>query len=353
MPHAPRPVPNRQGFTLIELLVVISIIGVLIALLLPAVQSAREAARRAQCVNNLKQIGLAAHNYHDINNALPMGTPFYYFPEERGYDDGHSIFVAMLGQYEQQGLYNAVNFSVNIYRFQNQTVQASQVNTLLCPSDPAVNQRLVYPSAYGNIPQGRFVIIYNSYAGNVGTWYHHPATYDAAGYGRVAALTGQDNGLFFCDSAVSFSGVTDGLSNTLLFGERYHGALAPDTARDWHWWFDGYYGDTLFWTAFPINPQKKLNTNAASESLANAYVEAASSAHPGGANFCMADGSVRFLKETIDCWPVDQSTGIPIGIKGDWNYYTTPFTVAPTVQWRVYQQLSTRSGGEVVSAGSF
>jgi prepilin-type N-terminal cleavage/methylation domain-containing protein/prepilin-type processing-associated H-X9-DG protein len=353
MSHVSRPVPTRPGFTLIELLVVISIIAVLIALLLPAVQAAREAARRAQCVNNLKQLGVAAHNYHDVNNALPMGTPFYFFPGQGFYDDSQSIFVTLLGQYEQQSLFNAINFSFSVYQFQNQTLQASQVNTLLCPSDPLMSQRLVYPTGLGSIPQGKFVVAFCSYAGNSGTWYHHAATYNLAGYNQTAALTGQDNGLFYCNSAVGFAAVSDGLSNTLLFGERNQGMLTGSTAQDWHWWFDGYYGDTLFWTAFPINPQRKLNTNKTTESLANAYVEAASSAHPGGANFCMADGSVRFLKDTINCWPVNQATGIPLGITGDWNYYTTPFTVAPTVRRGVYQALSTRAGGEVVSADSY
>jgi prepilin-type N-terminal cleavage/methylation domain-containing protein/prepilin-type processing-associated H-X9-DG protein len=354
-----RPVRNSQGFTLIELLVVILIIGVLIALLLPAVQTAREAARRAQCINNLKQLGLAAHNYHGVYNALPMGTPFYCFPDLVNlfpgwscYNDGHSILVAMLGQYEQQSLFNAVNFNINIYCFANQTVQATQLNTLLCPSDAVVSQRVAYPSGLYNIPQGSVVIVYTSYAGNAGTWYHHSATYDLAGYNQTPTLTSQDYGLFFCDSHVNFP-VKDGLSNTLLFGERYQGALLGSTAQDWHWWFDGYYGDTLFWTAFPINPQKRLKASGTTAQLANAYVEGASSAHPDGANFCMADGSAKFIKETIDCWPVDPATGIPIGITGDWDFYSTPFTLAPTVRFGVYQALSTRANDEVISADAY
>src|SRR3954469_20008362 len=104
----------RSAFTLIELLVVIAIIAVLIGLLLPAVQSAREAAQRAQCVNNLKQLALAAHNYESTYGAFSMGTPFYKFGDI-GVNDGHSLFVALLGQLEQQSLFNAVNFSRNIY----------------------------------------------------------------------------------------------------------------------------------------------------------------------------------------------------------------------------------------------
>jgi prepilin-type N-terminal cleavage/methylation domain-containing protein/prepilin-type processing-associated H-X9-DG protein len=344
---------ERLGFSLIELLVVISIISVLIALLLPAVQAAREAARRASCVNNLKQLGLAAHNYHDVYNSLPMGTPFYYQPEEGFYDDSHSLLVAMLAQYEQQSLFNAVNFSISIYRFANQTIQATQTNMLLCPSDAVVQQRVAYPFGLYNIPQGSVVIAYSSYAGNAGTWYHHAATYDLAGYNQTPALTNQDNGLFFCNSHVSFSSISDGLTYTLLFAERNQSALTADTARDWHWWFDGYYGDTLFWTAFPINPQKQLKTNSTTEQLANAYVEAASSAHYGGANFCMADGSVRFIKETIDCWQIDPTTGTPAGISGDWQFYTTPFAEVAPVRRGVYQKLSTRANGEVVSADAY
>jgi prepilin-type N-terminal cleavage/methylation domain-containing protein/prepilin-type processing-associated H-X9-DG protein len=345
-------VAGHRGFTLIEVLVVITIIGVLIALLLPAVQSAREAARRSQCVNNLKQLGLAAHHYHEINNCLPMGSPFYLFPGDGNYEDGHSIFVAMLGQYEQQSLYNAVNFTINIYYFANQTIQATALNTLMCPSDAIGYQKKTYPDGILDIPQGRFVVAYSNYAGNAGTWFHH-GSWDQAGFNQTAALTKDDNGLFFVNSAIRFDQVKDGLGTTLLFGERNRGALDASTAQDWHWWFDGDFGDTLFWTAFPINPQKTLKTNATLESLANAYVNAASSAHPGGANFCMADGSVRFLKESIPSWLQNPATGTPAGITGDWLLYSTPFTLAPSVKFGVYQALSTRNGKEVVSADAF
>src|SRR5262249_11702484 len=112
--HYRQPGTSR-GFTLIELLVVIAIIAVLIALLLPAVQTAREAARRMQCVNNLKQLALAAHNYHDSNGSFQMGTPFYRFDGWVGISDGQSVFVSMLPYVEQQPIYNAVNFPANIY----------------------------------------------------------------------------------------------------------------------------------------------------------------------------------------------------------------------------------------------
>src|SRR5262245_13111427 len=113
-----------RGFTLIELLVVIAIIGVLIGLLLPAVQQAREAARRAQCVNNLKQIALGMHNYIDAQSVLPMGMPFRrrMFIDETW--NNHSVFVALLLYLEQQPLYNAVNFDVNVACPPNRTISA-------------------------------------------------------------------------------------------------------------------------------------------------------------------------------------------------------------------------------------
>src|SRR5687767_9903103 len=140
----PRTRLSRRAFTLIELLVVIAIIAVLIALLLPAVQSAREAARRAQCSNNLKQLGLALHNYHDINNAVPpfaqVGTQQ---PGQVGpFNQDYSMTVRLLPMMEQSTLYNAINFAHPgndnadfVGTRTNTTVMATQVNTLLCPSD--------------------------------------------------------------------------------------------------------------------------------------------------------------------------------------------------------------------------
>jgi prepilin-type N-terminal cleavage/methylation domain-containing protein/prepilin-type processing-associated H-X9-DG protein len=352
------PIPPRQrpaalrGFTLIELLVVIAIIAVLIGLLLPAVQSAREAARRSQCVNNLKQLALAAHNYESTYIAFPMGTPFYRF-DDIGVNDGQSVFVSLLGQLEQVSLFNAVNFSRNIYMSPNSTVQSTGVSTLWCPSDALAWERKVPTYQYSDIPYGQNVVNYVSYAGSAGVFYVHPATYDAAGVASVPTITSQCNGIYYVNSHVRVAGITDGTSNTMMFGERGHSFLSGETAADWHWWFDGYYGDTMFSTIYPMNPFRKLKAGATSGALTNAYVFAASSLHPGGANFAFCDGSVRFLKDSINIMPFDQNTGQPVGISGDFAYYTIPFTMAPGTQFGVYQALSTRNIGEVISSDTY
>jgi prepilin-type N-terminal cleavage/methylation domain-containing protein/prepilin-type processing-associated H-X9-DG protein len=333
-----------RGFTLIELLVVIAIISVLIAPLLPAVQAAREAARRAQCVNNLKQLALAAHNYHDVTGALPMGCPLYRFPDV-DVALGHSVFVAMLPQLEQQPLYNAVNFSRNIYTYANQTVHLTKLNVLHCPSDSKVGNTVVAPYDMYDIPQGSVFLNYTSYAACTGPWIHMTSD-----LGLLPSLTAQDLGLVYVNSAVRFASITDGLSSTILLGEHAHSLLDDESVRDWNWWFDGAYGDTLFRTLYPINPQRKLTAGPITFAASYAYAEAASSLHPGGANFAFADGSVRFLKDTIDTWAFDQSTGLPIGLTGDPG---TPYQLAPGRRFGIYQALSTRAGGEVLSADSY
>ena len=142
---------KRRGFTLIELLVVIAIIAVLIALLLPAVQAAREAARRSQCVNNLKQLGLATHNYLSSNNTFPQGIQWQYDSHGTGCWTSGSCLVPLMQYAEQVPLFNATNFSCNMYNEQNLTISATGLAMLYCPSDPKVADLYTYPvGAIGN-----------------------------------------------------------------------------------------------------------------------------------------------------------------------------------------------------------
>src|SRR4051812_24556684 len=209
-------VPRRaRGFTLIELLVVIAIIAVLISLLLPAVQSAREAARRAQCVNNLKQLGLAVHNYVSVNSVFPLEsfkkteltTPCEITHEQ-------SFLVGLTPYYEQAQVYNAYNTSLHIYDFGNFTVHGIGLSTLWCPSDAKVAEAKDLSYIFGT-PPVPFVMHYNSYKGNSGTWFS-PGDADAPGDPNFSALVSQANGLIGFYSRTSIASVIDGTSNTLL-----------------------------------------------------------------------------------------------------------------------------------------
>ena len=333
---------SRRGFTLIEALVAVAIIGVLVGLILPAVQAAREASRRTQCVNNLRQLALGFHNYADLNGVYPMGTPFGYAPELATPYAGHSVFVAILPQIEQSSLYNAINFDRNIYTFSNQTAHQAGIATLWCPSDGIVGRKVVFEGAYLDIPDGKFEIAFASYAASAGTWYH--LTSDLGILKRLAA---GDNGIAFVNSAVRIADIQDGTSQTLLLGERNHQRLDQARLMRSHWWYDGYSGDTLFWTLHPINPSRVLPASAAGAVPSYALVASLGSSHPGGANVAMADGSVRFLKETVDSWPIGPD-GMPIGVTGD---QATAYVLAPGTKFGVLQSLSTRGGGEVIPAG--
>jgi prepilin-type N-terminal cleavage/methylation domain-containing protein/prepilin-type processing-associated H-X9-DG protein len=361
MTSHPRRAAVPHGFTLIELLVVISIIALLIALLLPAVQAAREAARRAQCTNNLKQLALALHNYESANGCFPMGglTTIANFSAgwiiAGDYLPGHGIFVAILPQMEQQALYNAVNFSTSIYLSSNLTIQRTQVNALLCPSDSDAWQ-IDQPDEWNtDFPLSEFRVSHGSYDGCTGTWCHEtegpPAT------PSLATLTAQDNGIFYQNSRTRIADVTDGMSNTFLLSER---VTYPKYQKDLNWWIDGELGGSLFDTLTAMNPQRLVWTVALPNPTGDPGVEdnalwnSSSSLHPGGANFAMADGSVRFLKETIQSWPVDQF-GNPTGIRDGNGTFdgTTLYTLLPGTRLGIYQALSTRSGGELVSADSY
>lgn len=332
--------PTRPGFTLIELLVVIAIIGVLIALLLPAVQAAREAARRAQCTNNMKQLALAVHNYANSNGCLPMGSTIWYMADLGRITDSHSLLVAMLPHYEQTVTYNAVNFDLNIYTYANVTVQNSGIGTLWCPSDGGISNKRLLPYSYEDVPAGVLYPGYSSYGGCAGVWYYRSLD---------ASKRSQSNGAFYVNSSTRLAEFADGTSNTFLLGERANGRLKPAEARDWHWWFDGYWGDTLFWTLYPINPYTKIGTNTANLNTPNAHIVGAGSFHPGGANLAFADGSVKFIKDSIQTLHHNPSDGIPSEIE----LVNGIYQLKPGNQFAVWQKLSTIGKGEVVSAAAY
>jgi prepilin-type N-terminal cleavage/methylation domain-containing protein/prepilin-type processing-associated H-X9-DG protein len=338
---------SRRGFTLIELLVVIAIIAVLIALLLPAVQAAREAARRAQCVNNLKQIGLAMHNYHSVVNALPWGSGPW------GWNDW-STHILLLPYMEQTNLFNAINFcngcADNAQGFNNNTTAVyRQVAGILCPSDP---DRL-------SSPQG-----HNNYMGNAGSapssFYGWNSTIGAQGqFGGVFCFVGVDCGAgpppcpgtngqsgWWCN----FRDITDGLSNTAAFSERVKGigsnnssfydvnvpsasfVNVPGVANDGKTdaqpgpfyqvcksfvlppnpgsgqldnqdssgarWDVGYAPDTRYVHVMPPNNPLQCDSDNDDAGRQSAY--GATSRHSGGVNVLMCDGSVRFVKSTIN-----------------------------------------------------
>ncbi|GAC1466009.1 MAG: hypothetical protein NVSMB9_06140 [Isosphaeraceae bacterium] len=332
----------RPGFSLIELLVVITIIGVLVALLLPAVQAAREAARGTQCRNKLKQLALACHNYHDANGTFPIGVARMYDPDPafNFLGDDRSIFVSLLGQLEQQPLYNAVNFSRFMQSSANSTIYATGLDVLWCPSDPSIQMEVEYVFFE---PPLREKIRFSSYAACNGLWapnfFGCPDPIDPR-------LNAQMNGVFILDNSVAIADIKDGTSSTILLSERAHGILTGEDLRYWHWWPDCVSMDTRFWTLFPINPIRKIPDTP--EAYSSAYKSSASSFHANGAYFAFADGSVRFLKDTIESWEPDK-TGYPKGVTEDSNCL---FHIKPGTPLGVYQKLSTRAGEEIISAGS-
>jgi prepilin-type N-terminal cleavage/methylation domain-containing protein/prepilin-type processing-associated H-X9-DG protein len=336
---------SPKGFTLIELLVVISIIAILIALLLPAVQAAREAARRMGCVNNLKQLALASQNYINTAGSLPQGTGATTYPVDGNVYVSNNLFVAILPFLEQQPLFNAFNFSLPTYVQANYTISAVGLSVLWCPSDGTVSQSQVVP----DMGDGPGTMNYTSYAGCTGTWYH-------PSFNPVRQA--QINGLFWVQSSVSLAMIRDGTSQTFIYGERAHGLLSSavpagggvSTRNDWHWWTSGAFGDVMFSTLYPLNPQSRTGDfNAGGATESSTFIQAASSMHPGGANFAMVDGSVRFVKDTIVSWPIDRTTGLPVGM----SFGGSPALYSGGPPLGPYEALSTRAGSEIISADSY
>jgi prepilin-type N-terminal cleavage/methylation domain-containing protein/prepilin-type processing-associated H-X9-DG protein len=338
----------RRGFTLIELLVVIAIIAVLIALLLPAVQSAREAARRAQCVNNLKQLGLAVHNYVSSNDVLPAFSQNLFLPTSGPWQNWPAMWTtAILPQLEQTPLYNALNYDFGMWDNHNTTVGITRLASLLCPSE---SQTITPANNYWGTC---------NYVANIGgpaclTAFNGAIVpFGSDNYGNNWAINNGNVG------PVGFQSFTDGTSNTALFSEKMI-APAPSTATispgnplakrvmfgtsvnvDWDsnnaaqaQTFvqvcknepgslkapEGYYSQFagIIWCASSARSMTNgsythFNTpNGLSCAAANSQGAApptsggwndaitATSNHSGGVNLCFTDGSVRFIKDTIN-----------------------------------------------------
>jgi len=376
------PSSPRRGFTLIELLVVIAIIAVLIGLLLPAVQAAREAARRAQCTNNMKQLALAAHNYHDSNQVFPPGAMYMYVINIPGIGPNgvagppalnrqRSYLIDLLQFVEQGAAYNAYNQDWHPYTCPNTTVVSQGVSTCWCPSDPIVAEKVdMGPPQYffGWCPGaggGTIYMRYTSYLGNAGTWFTSVAKATSAGPNPAfPGIIAQMNGVMHYDTAHSIADITDGTSNTMLLGESVYGAT--DSGGGSHWWVSAGYGQSLFTTFYGVNAHRKISAaeDASGNNAFGIWNSALSSKHPGGANAAFADGSVKFIKETIQTWPIADgaspwvaasttqgSETAPGGMASPSNYFRV---VPPAGQGMpVLQALATRSNGEVISADSY
>jgi prepilin-type N-terminal cleavage/methylation domain-containing protein/prepilin-type processing-associated H-X9-DG protein len=287
---------HRRAFTLVELLVVIAIIGVLVALLLPAVQMAREAGRRAACTNNLKQIGLALQNYHSTFNAFPVARNPYPLVQ--------SSLARLLPYCEQANAQSLVDFGKPLAAPAN--VQASQVviGLFVCPSDGAGGRVASLSDAGSN------------YVANNGT--------GTVNYGLIAAGDG-----VFTQANQGFRSLTDGSSNTVAFSESIlgtgmasTGSVPSDPKREvlevpggndttptacdagsgtWSGkrggkWIDGHYGNTLYNHYYPPNAKNWDCGNGSH----NKGLSTARSLHPGGVNVNYCDGSVSFLANTVD-----------------------------------------------------
>jgi prepilin-type N-terminal cleavage/methylation domain-containing protein/prepilin-type processing-associated H-X9-DG protein len=359
------------GFTLIELLVVIAIIAVLIALLLPAVQAAREAARRIQCVNNLKQLGLAFHNYHDGNLKFPIGGytpkavntnlsdgPTGFFAN--GYTSIYAWTPSILPYIEQGAAGNTYNFSFSYAAPPNTTNAGLHLTAFACPSDPQVL------AGNGTFTLPGFVMGLTSYRGINGPWYA-PTRYlgrDGCTPAQYQQMAQQGLGILYHGSSNGIDSITDGTSNTMMLGEYVYSRLNTADQNCWHWWTAGS-SDTIGTAMYAPNVAFSGPIGGAGNQEIDLSVRtdlavvSQSSNHPGGANHSFADGSVRFVKNTVQSWVPSTGSTVPgfpanVSITNTFSLAGNTYgTYVFTGTLPVYQALSTRAGGEVISADAY
>jgi prepilin-type N-terminal cleavage/methylation domain-containing protein/prepilin-type processing-associated H-X9-DG protein len=305
------PPARRGAFTLIELLVVIAIIAVLVGLLLPAVQAARESARRAQCINNLKQLGLALHNYDQSHKTFPSGYVSNFDAAGTDTGPGWGWAAMLLPQFEQATVFNAVNFNLAIEAPANSTGRLANINNFLCPSDPtataywAVDRNAATGAAVKNICQ----VAPSNYVGVYGLGEPGP----------------DGDGVFFRDSAIGLRDITDGTAQTIVVGERSH-RLGEAT------WTGSVTGALMYPTdndnigRYATETSSGMVLGHAGEGVGpgdpGSDVNQFFSLHAGrGVNFLFGDGHITFLKATMS--------------------------------YKTYRALATRAGGEVVSADAY
>ena len=290
----------QHGFTLVELLVVIAIIGILIAMLLPAVQAAREAARRMQCTNNLKQLGLGVHNYASTyRDCLPQGSPD---------TQAYGTFFHLLPYIEAQALHDQVDLTVAATDQVNFPVRETVVATYICPSwSDKTTTTVTTPDGY---TQGALVL-YQGVGGYVGrrpTGNDSSVCYPESEHGDMPY-----NGMFCWGKQHRLNDVTDGLSSTLMFGEFVQRDANPSSSshdypgnvRGWmiggNWiGGKGSYSFKVVWSGMPNEQLDRYPASGGTKALFNHLPFG--SHHSGGCNFALGDGSVQFISGEVDAY---------------------------------------------------
>ncbi len=275
---------RSSGFTLVELLVVIAIIGVLVALLLPAIQAAREAARRSQCASNLKQLGIAFHNYHDVNGQFPLPGMI---ANELGWTS------SILPQIEQSAIADEMNYNAGSYSHASKLqFAASRIDTYICPSAAGEDRKTKYANEDWPDGSGKLVwtVHYYGVLGPRGTNVSDNTAYKCVNLTQAFGGECQQGVLWQWGSRMA--DITDGTAFTYLLGE-----ISWKNMPYFRAWIRGKYGDNRG-TLYLLSKNLQYPINSRDSSLWNAV--AFGSQHPGGCQFTMADASTRFVADSID-----------------------------------------------------